>query len=69
MREDGSRFEGGFLDGKMHGEGVLHFENGNAYVGAFENDQRHGMGYLLDYENEAKVREEWVRGQRKNFVK
>lgn len=53
----------------MHGEGTLHLANGNAYVGGFENDQRHGMGYLFDYENTAKVREEWVKGQRKNFVK
>jgi hypothetical protein len=27
------------------------------------------MGYFLDFENEYKIREEWVKGERKNFVK
>jgi len=42
--------------------------NGNAYVGGFENDQRHGMGYMFDFENEVKVREEWTKGKRVNFI-
>jgi hypothetical protein len=54
---------------RMHGQGTLHFTNSNVYIGGFEDDTRHGMGYLLDYENSSKVREEWVKGKRINFVK
>ena len=66
---DGSWYEGGYLNLRKHGEGSYHFANGNVYVGGFENDVRHGMGYLFDFENQCKVREEWVKGHRKNFVK
>lgn len=31
-------------------------------MGGFEDDKRHGLGYLLDYATEHKTREEWVRG-------
>lgn len=67
--QDGSSYEGEYKGMNMHGEGTLTMKNGNVYVGGFENDQKHGMGYLFDFENQCKVREEYVKGVRKNFVK
>lgn len=60
LLEDGSRYEGGFdNEGRMDGEGTLRMENGNVYVGGFKAGQRHGAGYLLDYKDEAKIKEDW----------
>ena len=47
----------------MHGQGTLRLRGGNVYLGGFENDKKHGLGYLPDYGTCHKVREEWVRGK------
>lgn len=31
-------YYGGCLKRKLHGQGTLHFRNGNVYIGGFEND-------------------------------
>eukprot|EP00538_Stauroneis_constricta_P004174 CAMPEP_0119553896 /NCGR_PEP_ID=MMETSP1352-20130426/6521_1 /TAXON_ID=265584 /ORGANISM="Stauroneis constricta, Strain CCMP1120" /LENGTH=861 /DNA_ID=CAMNT_0007600379 /DNA_START=51 /DNA_END=2636 /DNA_ORIENTATION=- len=46
--EDGSRYQGNFLDGKRHGSnGLYKFEDGSYYKGDFCNDQMHGHGELV----------------------
>ena len=41
---NGSRYEGGFKDGKYSGQGVFYFANGSIYEGEYENGKRNGQG-------------------------
>ena len=42
--ENGSVYEGEYLDGKCHGTGKIIFENGSVYEGSFQNGKFHGQG-------------------------
>ena len=44
---DLSSYEGDFLEGKMHGNGVRKYANGNIYTGQFQEDKAHGEGKLF----------------------
>ena len=44
----GCKYEGGWLDHKAHGYGVLVYENGSRYEGYFENHRFHGKGTSYD---------------------
>ena len=37
-------YEGEHIDGKMHGKGVLKYDNGSLYEGDFVNDFFEGTG-------------------------
>ena len=37
-------YEGGYLNGKYHGQGVIKFSNGDRYVGNFQYGKRNGYG-------------------------
>ncbi|XP_077997959.1 alsin-like isoform X2 [Glandiceps talaboti] len=39
-------YDGQWLEGKMHGAGILRYHNGNIYEGYFKENQRHGQGML-----------------------
>ena len=41
------RYEGQYKDGKAHGSGIYHYEDGTFYIGGFENDRSHGFGSLM----------------------
>jgi hypothetical protein len=41
---DGSKYKGGFLDGKRHGKGIMNWANGCVYEGDFVDDQYNGKG-------------------------
>ena len=41
---DGSVYEGDFLDGKFHGQGTLTDPDGDYYTGQWDNGKRHGQG-------------------------
>ncbi|MEO1513617.1 MAG: caspase family protein [Bacteroidota bacterium] len=43
----GARYVGDFRNGKIHGEGILYFSNGNKYVGQWVNQYREGQGRLV----------------------
>lgn len=43
----GAKYKGQFRDGKIHGDGVLYFSNGNKYIGRWENQYRQGKGKLI----------------------
>lgn len=43
----GAKYKGQFRNGKIHGEGVLYFTNGNKYIGRWENQYRQGKGKLI----------------------
>ena len=42
--KDGSKYTGGYLDGKRHGRGVLRFKNGGYYEGQWADDGYEGTG-------------------------
>ncbi|HEY5656272.1 MAG TPA: caspase family protein [Myxococcota bacterium] len=41
---DGSRYTGGFRDGKLHGQGTLIYSDGGSYAGEWKDGKRHGYG-------------------------
>lgn len=45
----GAKYNGQFRDGKIHGDGILYFSNGNKYVGAWINQYREGKGKMVFY--------------------
>ena len=44
---NGDRFEGGMLNGLMHGWGVYYHLNGDRYEGQFEHDMKKGAGVMV----------------------
>lgn len=42
----GARYEGNFADGKIHGQGILYFSNGDKYVGDWIDHYREGKGKM-----------------------
>ena len=44
--DDGSIYEGEFVDGKVHGQGTYTWSDGTMYEGAFESGLPHGEGRL-----------------------
>lgn len=45
--DDGSIYEGGILNGKMHGYGKIVWDNGDSYEGDFKENKRHGKGKMV----------------------
>ncbi|PCJ40594.1 MAG: hypothetical protein COA71_10130 [SAR86 cluster bacterium] len=43
---DGTRYEGGVLNGKKEGQGVIYWADGSRFEGAFSNDLRNGPGAM-----------------------
>lgn len=41
---DGRKYEGEWLNGKMHGKGKFTWADGKSYEGDYANDKRHGFG-------------------------
>lgn len=40
--QEGSRYEGDFVDGKRHGHGEMLWYNGDRYIGEWKDDNIHG---------------------------
>ena len=53
--EDGSKYSGGIIDNKKHGQGTIIFANGDKFVGEWKNDKMHGRGTLILSNGEEKV--------------
>ena len=63
---DGREFEGDFVYGKSHGQGVLTFTESDRklkYEGAFENDVKSGSG-TLHLKNGQQYSQEWSKGKK-----
>ena len=52
--DNGDTFEGDFVDGKRHGNGVYTSKKGDRYEGEWKNDRREGYG-ILSFTEIAKV--------------
>ena len=48
---DGSSYEGEFKNGKMEGQGVKSYSNGNKLTGKFKNNLEHGVGMFFNRKN------------------
>lgn len=60
---DGSKYEGGFANGKYSGQGVFTFANGDKYTGAFKDNYPNGQG-IRTYQNGTPVENgEWREGE------
>ena len=46
MWASGTRFEGNWVDGKMHGRGKMEYADGSEFSGNFKNNLRHGHGTM-----------------------
>ena len=55
--EDGSAYDGEWLDDKRHGQGIMTFGE-SRYEGIWENDKRHGKG-VHTYSNGDKYEGQW----------
>lgn len=59
---DGSHFEGEFLSGAPHGEGICLYQNGDRYAGEWYRDQPNGRG-KMEYANGDVLEGVWQNGQ------
>ncbi|MFK7808102.1 MAG: caspase family protein [Saprospiraceae bacterium] len=59
---DGSKYEGQFKKGKLHGFGTRIFANGEKHVGSYNNNYPHGSGTLFTTDGKTKEGE-WVEGE------
>ena len=44
---DGTRYVGGFENGKRSGRGTIFWQEGSRFIGYFENDKRNGPGTMI----------------------
>ena len=44
---DGTRYVGGFENGKRTGRGTIFWQEGSRFIGYFENDMRNGPGTMI----------------------
>ena len=59
---DGSRYEGKFLKGKLHGFGSLFSASGDKFVGSFENNFQNGSGTMFHADGTKSVGQ-WLEGE------
>jgi hypothetical protein len=60
------RFEGNLRRGRLHGDGVLHYEYGSEYKGSFADNQRNGMG-IEQLAAQIRYEGEWKNGEREGW--
>jgi hypothetical protein len=60
---DGSKYEGGFANGKFSGQGVFTFANGDIYTGNFKNNYPHGDGTRTHGTGNPPETGEWREGE------
>lgn len=46
---DERKYVGGWLNNKMHGEGVFTWKDGRTYKGEYKNDKKNGFGVFTWY--------------------
>lgn len=60
---DGSKYEGGFVNGKFAGQGVFVFPNGDRYEGGFKENYPHGQGTRTYANGNSAETGEWKEGE------
>jgi hypothetical protein len=49
---NGNEYEGTFVNGHLHGEGIFKFADKSKYVGEFQNGFIHGKGKFTNWNDE-----------------
>lgn len=62
--QDGSRYEGPFLQSEIQGQGKYTWPDGSTYEGALQNGKRHGHGVFVAADGITKYEGQWVEGKR-----
>jgi hypothetical protein len=62
----GGKYEGGWINAKMHGEGTFTFPNGNVYKGNWKDGMMDGVG-VMTYNNGAVYEGSWKQGLQRNL--
>ena len=57
----GSRYDGGWKNGRRHGRGVMIWKSGSRYDGEWEDGKRHGRG-VQEYSNGRRYEGQWSVG-------
>ncbi len=63
---DGSKYEGEFNNGKLHGQGTWYYPDGEKYIGGFKNNYSHGLGTIYHLDG-TQTDGEWVDGEFQNI--
>ena len=58
--EDGSVYEGEWLNGQRNGLGMIRFQNENRYEGTWKNDLKHGDGKYFYFDKGQLLLGTWV---------
>ena len=58
------KYEGGWRDGKMHGQGKCEWYGGWVYIGEYYKGKKHGFGqYSGKGDDGRKMKGDWVMGR------
>lgn len=60
---DGDMYVGNFVNGQIHGEGILYYANGDIYTGSWKMNQRHGKGTMKWVEGGMEYTGQWINNQ------
>ena len=60
---DQSRYEGEFVDGKMEGNGIRYYANGNTHEGEWFQDKAHGTGVFFKASDNSYKEGKWNMGK------
>ena len=63
LKNEGTCYDGEWVDGLKHGEGELDYGNGKVYTGQWSEDLKHGKG-VMRYDNGDVYEGGWVRGMK-----
>ena len=63
---NGDKYEGQWVDSKMHGYGKYEFENGDRYNGDFHDNKRDGSGVYV-WKDKGSYTGMWKLGKREGF--
>jgi hypothetical protein len=57
---DGTKYVGGWEDGRFHGQGTYTYGDGSKYVGGWEDGRFQGKGTLMDADGSTKLSGIWI---------
>ena len=64
--QDGSFYEGEFVNGKKNGYGIYKWDNDKYYEGKWKNDKQNGYGVY--YDKNKVIKGFWIDGKIKNRI-
>ena len=62
-------FEGEFLNGNRHGQGIYYYSNEDYYEGEWKDNKKHGAGKYFKFDSKIVISGNWEDGVIKGTVK